>query len=354
MKNELFPKYFLAANSANGFYSCFQDNFAPDWTAYIIKGGPGTGKSSFMRSFVKKAAEKNLQPVLCPCSSDPDSLDAVILPKEKIIMLDGTAPHVVEPSAPGVCEQIVNTGAFWNAESLKQNAEKILEVSKENRAYHKKAAAYITAAGQLKKWSFSHALSALDIGSCFDFGSRLAGRYVRVRGIKATEWVRFLGRITPNGYVFYGETPLLEAERRIIIRDEFGASASVILSAIKDYALSRHHEIITVKNPILPEDITDGVIIPDLKLAFLREEYERLSGSCRKINGMRFYDAQALHANREKLKWNKKAALALLDSAAEMLKSAKATHDKLEAFYTSAMDFKALRRFTKNFLEKIL
>ena len=46
-------KYFLAANSCEGFYSVFDKAYLPDgeWRAYIIKGGPGTGKSSFMKRF---------------------------------------------------------------------------------------------------------------------------------------------------------------------------------------------------------------------------------------------------------------------------------------------------------------
>ncbi|MBQ8793259.1 MAG: hypothetical protein IJZ63_00755 [Clostridia bacterium] len=58
MKNE-FSKYFLAANSAEGFVSHFGDNYdyADGWRAYIIKGGPGTGKSSFMKYITAKAQE---------------------------------------------------------------------------------------------------------------------------------------------------------------------------------------------------------------------------------------------------------------------------------------------------------
>ena len=44
-------KYFLGANSAEGFLSFFDRCYAADgeWKTYIMKGGPGTGKSSFMK-----------------------------------------------------------------------------------------------------------------------------------------------------------------------------------------------------------------------------------------------------------------------------------------------------------------
>ena len=125
MTNKHFPHFFLAANSAGGFYSAFNKNYSiTDWNAYIIKGGPGTGKSGVMKKFLKVASDLKKQVVLCPCSSDPKSLDAVILPEDKIIILDGTAPHVVEPTLPGVCEQIINTGSFWSRKILLKNKSK--------------------------------------------------------------------------------------------------------------------------------------------------------------------------------------------------------------------------------------
>ena len=117
-----YQKFFLGANSCKGFESHFSDCYdARDgWCAYIIKGGPGTGKSSFMRHFASHAIQKGEEVILCPCSSDPESLDGVILPRKKTVLLDGTAPHVVEPSFPGVCEEIINLGEFWDAEKLKK------------------------------------------------------------------------------------------------------------------------------------------------------------------------------------------------------------------------------------------
>ena len=44
--------YFLAANTVNGFYSLSDEITKSDDTKflYILKGGPGCGKSSFMRT----------------------------------------------------------------------------------------------------------------------------------------------------------------------------------------------------------------------------------------------------------------------------------------------------------------
>ena len=79
------PKFFLGANSPYGFISIFNNLYYPeeDWFAYIIKGGPGTGKSTLMKKLAKEANLRGINTELIYCSSDPSSLDAVIFPQLK-------------------------------------------------------------------------------------------------------------------------------------------------------------------------------------------------------------------------------------------------------------------------------
>ncbi len=346
-------KFFLAANSGEGFINEFTSNFQSDWTAYIIKGGPGTGKSSLMRLFYKKAQDKNLDAVLCPCSSDPDSLDAVILPTKKIIILDGTAPHIVEPKIPGVCEQLINTGSFWNAEILKENKENIEKVMKENKNLHKRASSCIRVAARCYKENLAFYLSALDLNRCFDFAATLCKRYIKGTGSGEKEWVRFLGGITPKGYLFFAET-LDSIGKKIILKDSFFTAATLTLSIIRDYALRQNYEIILAKNPILPSEILDAVIIPELDLAFIRETDILFSGEDKRHHLNRFYNKNYLLFSREKMKFNKKAYKGLIDSAAKLLSKAKKSHDELEKYYISAMDYKALNSYFEEFLDNII
>ena len=98
-------KYFLASNSAGGFVSYFDSCYDPamGYTAYIIKGGPGTGKSSFIKNVIASAESNNIAVEEIGCASDPNSLDGVIISSIKTVFLDGTPPHAVEPRLPGVC-----------------------------------------------------------------------------------------------------------------------------------------------------------------------------------------------------------------------------------------------------------
>lgn len=89
------PCFFLGANSPCGFVSRFDSLYDPEggWHAFVLKGGPGTGKSTLMHRVAAAAQEAHAQVERIHCSSDPASLDAVILPGQKLCIVDGTAPH---------------------------------------------------------------------------------------------------------------------------------------------------------------------------------------------------------------------------------------------------------------------
>ena len=92
-------RYFLGANSPTGFYSLYDQliDLETAQAVYIIKGGPGCGKSSFMRRIARHAEAAGCSTHFILCSGDPDSLDGLIIPERKIALVDGTAPHVVVP-----------------------------------------------------------------------------------------------------------------------------------------------------------------------------------------------------------------------------------------------------------------
>lgn len=347
--------YFLAANSCEGFISKFGNCYNPNdnWKVYIIKGGPGTGKSSFMRKVAKKAEEKNLNCIYCPCSSDPDSLDAVILPEKKTVILDGTTPHTLDPIYPGVCEEILNFGEFWDSEKLNDKAE-IIKITNQNKALHATASRYLQAVGQLMLDNYKTALSSTQKPKAERFAKKLCKEYIPKTDKTPYEWVRFIGGISPKGLISYPKTIENSCKQIIIVKDKYYACSNIIMEEIRKTALQNGHEIITLKNPFLPSLITDHIIIPKLSLAFVTENYFiNFNSDSRRIHSRRFEYTKQLHQSKERLKFNKKATTYLLECAFKTLSEAKAVHDTLESYYIKAMNFEKLNDFTEKFCKKI-
>ncbi len=351
-------KYFLAANSGAGFISMFDAcyNAKDGWKAYIIKGGPGTGKSSFMKYTIKRAAEKGEDFISVPCSSDPNSLDAVIFPNRKAVIMDGTSPHTVDPKYPAVCEEILDFGSFWNEAELTSHSHEIISLTDKNKHLHKRASGYIKAAGQFLYDNLKIADTLTDDDRLRVFAKRLCRKRIPPKNILSSEREKtiFLSGITPLGIVSYPDTVAKLCQKTVIISDEQGSVANKILEYIRNYARERGYEVITVKNPILPDCLLDGIILPELSIGFIKEnEFFKVNSETRRIHARRFIRTEQISKNRGRIKFNKKTAETLLKGAIEILREAKAIHDGLEKYYIKAMDFDALNKFRKEFTDRI-
>ena len=143
--------FFLGANTPQGFVSRFGQIIDPVRCkrCYIIKGGPGSGKSTLMKGFADEAEKLGMRPIYFHCSSDVASLDAVSADGDRYVILDGTPPHAVEPGCPGAFETLVPLGDCWNEEALQKDRSAILELMNRNRLMHAQCRMYLSAAGSL-------------------------------------------------------------------------------------------------------------------------------------------------------------------------------------------------------------
>ncbi len=351
-----FGKYFLGANSCEGFVSRFKESYSAHKgeRAFIIKGGPGTGKSSLMKFIASKCAQNGKEIELFPCSSDPDSLDGIKILPEGTVFLDGTAPHIIEPEHPGVCEQIVDPGRFWNADLLRVHRKQIIETMALCKAYHAQAARYIFAAGRLLGDNIALQKTHMNTDKIHAFARSLSKKHLPEKRGKGSITERFLSGITPKGIVFYSSTLKKNIKQRIIISDKYGAVASQIMEYLLNDAVKKGYSVIAVRSAFFPSCVTDHIIIRELSLAFCSEnDYMHIGTDERRVHSRRFED-KSFKTNREKLRFNAKAAKEMLISACEALNHAKAVHDDLEAYYIKAMDFSALSNYASELLNKII
>ncbi|MBM7614810.1 ATPase [Alkaliphilus hydrothermalis] len=89
-------RLFPGGNTSVGFYSYYQHviNLKEANRLYLLKGGPGLGKSHLMKKIGQEMVDRGHDIELHHCSADPDSVDAVVIPDIKVAIIDGTAPHV--------------------------------------------------------------------------------------------------------------------------------------------------------------------------------------------------------------------------------------------------------------------
>ena len=131
-------RYFLGANTGKGFVSVYADFCRPDSGnfLYVIKGGPGCGKSSFMKIIGKAAEEAGLDVEYVLCSADPDSLDGVLVPAWHTGYVDGTSPHVLDVALPAASGAYLDLGQFYDVSALRPKRETLSGLTEKYRAQY--------------------------------------------------------------------------------------------------------------------------------------------------------------------------------------------------------------------------
>ena len=349
--------YFLGAYSPTGFYSLYHELLPPERaeTICILKGGPGCGKSSFMRRVARRAEAAGEECVFILCSADPDSLDGLILPRRGIALVDGTAPHVIEPAYPGVVEQYVDLGSYYRREGLLPLRQKILEATGEYKTHYKRVFHCLEASSQLRRDNREMLLSDAVREKCARRAAGIVRREIRAPGRERGEVThRFLSATTYKGRVFLRESVSAQARRVYELSDSFGL-AHELLTPILSAAAAAGWDAVACPDPMAPERLAH-LIIPSLSLAFVSttpdapwepRPYRRL-----RLDAMA--DAELLRLCRPRLRFSGKVAAALEDEAVAALGRAKAGHDRLEALYNPHVDFEAVYRRADALAEELL
>lgn len=351
---------FPGGNTSLGFHSYYH-YILPQREAdhiFCLKGGPGVGKSTFMKAIGNRLQEEGADAEYMHCSSDPESLDGVYFPRLRIALIDGTAPHVIDPQNPGAVDEIINLGECWDLKGIKAYKQQILDINSEVKRQFKRAYNYLFAAKHMMD----------DIGETFSFTADKAAEGAQAQmvidkelpkeaaGKRGKERKMFASAITPLGIVNYIDTLFDGAYRTYLIMSNRGAGVNSILSKIALEARERGFDIEQFYCPMEPETRMEHLIIPELKLAFLSEN-KYLSFECRPdviVDMTQYADPAFLGANGGALEFDLKQFDVILGEAINTLRCAKEAHDEMEKFYIPNMDFEREHRKREEILERIL
>ncbi len=343
--------YFLGANTASGFRSLY-GGFCRGEGDYlrIVKGGPGTGKSGFMRAVGRACARRGYDVEYVRCSGDPASLDGVYIPALRLGYVDGTAPHVAEPGVFGADSDYVNLGIFCRTPLSASDAARAAEISASYKARYARAYALLAAGAQLEKALEPPPPDEKAAERARETLRALVARFAPEGGGPGTLARRFGGAVSCEG-LLRDESGIALCKLIYCCEDGCGLAASA-LAAARDEALARGLRVIEVLSPF-DGGTTEGVVLPALSAAFVcaapsagnvkRVALDRLCGSLDEIKQRR----RALRAARRERG-------RCVEAACGVLGEAKALHDALEAVYRPYMDFPSLDTFTAKELARII
>lgn len=350
-------RMFPGGNTSKGFFS-YYDNIINRKDAnkiIILKGGPGTGKSSMMRNIGKYMLEKGYDVEYHHCSSDRDSIDSIMIPKLKVAVLDGTAPHVIDPKYPGAVDMIVNLGEYWDSKGLENNKEEIIKVIDRNSKFYKSAYKYFEAARLIQEDTIWKMEEVMDFGKVniliHDLVKEILGNLKVVEKI-GKERHLFGSAFTPSGWVDHTDTLLRDVEKTYYIKGELGTGKTTLMKNIYKEAIQRGLDVEIFHTPLIPEKI-ETIIIKDLSIALSIMDWAK-DNNYKTIDFKKYMNKEIFNNYEEDIKENKKNYEKLISIAINKLAGAKKNHDMMEAQYIPNMNYNEIEKVRDKLIQIIL
>lgn len=329
---------FPGAMGPDGFISCF-DHLLPERglrRMVILKGGPGVGKSTFMRRVHATLCADGQPSTLYFCSGDPDSLDAVAVPHAGLLILDGTAPHVVDPRIPGARDSLINLGECLNEAAMRPRLPHIRACMEDHAACSRRARACMRAAAALSRDNAATLSAAVDEKRLAQMTRALthavlseAGEPQDAPGVRPV----ITDAVTPKG-----ELCLIaeNAQPRVIrICHHWGMDVTPILREVSFAARGAGYAVEEHLRPTVPGQLMH-LSIPALGMLITTSD---LLPSEQTFDFSACIPQSALLRHECALEQARAGIRLHLHRAVAALSQAKQLHDELETFYVPNMDF---------------
>ena len=348
-------KFFLGANTYKGFHS-YYEYVVPGIPKklFILKGGPGTGKSTFLRKIANEFINMGHDIEMHHCSSDNDSLDAIRIVPFNIAVMDGTAPHTTDPKYPAVVDEIINLGEYWNNEGIEKNGKAIINCNRELKKLYASSYRFLNGAKEIQDDFEALMMDEFDWPGFNNMLSDYKQSILKSLVPKnRTSKVRHLfhSSINSAGRVDFVENAMPRQYTCHYIKGQYLTAATNLINTVLSDFILKGYDVEIFHQPLNPERL-DTIVVNELNLvitndANLKNKAERTLDLDNFINKI-FSAKDEIFIEKDEVLMNK-----LIDEAIVRIQAAKLLHDKLERYYIESMDFKRMSDLRNNTIDRI-
>lgn len=355
-------EFYPGGNTSYGFYSFYDFIIDKDATRiFLLKGGPGVGKSTFMKAIGQVMLEKGFDVEYHNCSSDNNSIDGVVIPALKIALIDGTAPHIVDPKTPGAVDEIIHLGDFWDEKGLRANKDEVLASNARVSRLFKIAYSNLREAKVIHDEWESYIIESMDfapVNKIIRYVSNEVFSDVDPDFTRVAKARHLFGSaITPQGPVNKLDSILIDVENVYILRGEPGVGKSTFIEKMLARAQEMGIDTEVYHCPLDPEKL-DFLVIPKLKVAFINGT-EPLKVDLRKLTTTeidfdQFLDPDILDNYETEIDSCKERFWEAYNRAILYIAQAKKVHDEMEEYYIPNMNYVEINVKREEILNRIL
>ena len=352
MNNRGLIRYvFASSHTSQGFYTFIPELIKGLGRVYILKGAPGTGKSTFIRLVGETMSEQGLEVEFWISALDAITPDGVYLPQLDIAIINGSLPESIDPRYPGVKEQLINLGEYWEPAKIEAHRVEIIDMVDQMEISQQQVYKLLKEAGRVKEEIRQINAQNLNMEKLGLVIQQLAAEILESR---PGEKHYFAGALTIDGLVDYIHELSNACQKRYIFQGPAGSGKSMVIGELARQARERGY-FLEYYHCGLEVDSLSMVIIRDLQIALIEAGNVEISpkpwdtvvdlGLC-----MDNSDAGEV---KEGSSVNYRIFESLLLEAQQQLEKSSQNNKALKKFYTGAMDFSRLDQIRLRLLEEI-
>ncbi len=354
--------FFAGGNTAYGFYSLF-DNILQgrEKRLIVLKGGPGTGKSTIIRNLGTLLQDNGYNVEYFYCSSDSNSLDGFAAPDLKFAIIDGTPPHAMDLELPGINDEIINLGEFWEKEKLLPYRDELESINIAIKKSFRAAYCHLAESNLVLKHLKLHTSNNINSTKINKMVLLLLERIVDDEPCRKTSRERHLfgSAITPEGLVNHYDSIFTDCIEFYFLTGGLGVGISELLENI--YQLLRFKGLdLEVYHCALDPKKIDALVIKEKRLAITKMSNYlpfKLSSSDIVYQENLSFDHFYPNMNsweKELLEDYENTFNKLLIKGIRCLKRAKELQMKREPYYSKAMDFSRVKKIEERLIRELL
>ncbi|EAX47207.1 ATPase [Thermosinus carboxydivorans Nor1] len=351
---------FPGGNTPYGFFSYYDYIISSGDAAriFVIKGGPGVGKSTFMRKMGDVMTNRGYDVEFHHCSSDNNSLDGVVIPALRVAFIDGTAPHVVDPKHPGGVDEILHLGDFWDEAKMVANKQAILNCTSEISKLFQRAYRVLRAAKSLyDDWEAVNTDALNPVVANQKAAELINEIFGGISGIGAGKVRKlFASAITPEGPVNYLDSVVGAMNTRYIVTGEPGTGKATLLQKVVDTAVAKGLDVEAYYCPLAPQKV-EHVLIPALNVGITTvcgPHAYKPSDARKTINMNECLKPQFVAKRAAEKAFAQETYQTLFAKAVAYINQAKKLHDTLETYYVPNMDFAGVQKLWEKTRDRVL
>lgn len=348
---------FPGGNTPYGFFSYYDHILSQKDAEKIIciKGGPGVGKSTLMKSIAEHYINKGERVDLFWCSADPKSLDGVLLKERNVSIIDGTAPHIIDPRNPGAVDEIIDLARYLDKDRLKKEKEDVIECNNQISERYKSAYTYLKRAKVIYD-RMADILNRCDNGNEKAFKDTLG--WLDKRNMTCGRRKKFFAEaITSDGIKSFIGNLAANIEKVYIIKAPVGYTHSDTLKKISHKFTCAGYDVEEFYSPLEPSKKVEHIISADAGIGVFTVSENKDMDMFEEGNICSIYettmDSEISSYEKDIYDRMKNEVIEDIYKSIELLDEAKKLHDILESYYIKNMDFSMIDGVRKEIITQI-